>query len=61
MKFETSVARLSHYNRIKMENTYLLIRKSGGVPEASWLTIMFPKNWISHSSGNFSALPPSAI
>ena len=44
-----------------MENIYLLIRKSGGVPEDSWLMIVFPKNWRSHSSGNFSALPPSAI
>ena len=37
-----------------MENIYLLMRKSGGVPEASWLVIVFPKNWRSHSSGNFS-------
>ena len=44
-----------------MEGTNLLMRKSAGVPEASWLATMFPKNWISHSSGNFSALPPSTI
>ena len=37
------------------------MRKSGGIPVASWLMIVFPKNWMSHSSGNFSAIPPSAI
>ena len=46
---------------MKLENTHLLMRKSAGVPEASWLATMFPKNWISHSSGNFSALTHSAI
>ena len=37
------------------------MRKSGEIPEDSWFMIEFPKNWRSHSSGNFSAMPPSAI
>ena len=37
------------------------MRKSGVIPEASWLVIVFPKDWRSHLSGNFSAMPPSAI
>ena len=37
------------------------MRKSDEIPEDSWFMIEFPKNWRSHSSGNFSAMPPSAI
>ena len=37
------------------------MRKSGEIPEDSWFMIEFPKNWRSHSSGNFSAVSPSAI
>ena len=46
-----------------MENTYLLMRKSGGVPEASWLTIMFPKiGYPTHQGTSLHChLPPSKI
>ena len=48
---------------MKMKNKYIYLsmRKTGEIPEDNWFMIEFPKNWRSHSSGNFSAMPPSAI